>query len=73
MHETLKAKALRDMNAVALGLYAQLLNDINATTGLKLPSLFEWVKENMTLFTSDALWGSKNAFRAHPSMIEDLW
>lgn len=60
------------MNARALAYVADELNGLGPE-GLRIPSLYRWLRDFMTMATSEGIYGSQNPVREDPSLIEALW
>ncbi|KAJ3537864.1 hypothetical protein NM208_g6147 [Fusarium decemcellulare] len=61
------------MNANALAYVAQTLNAIGSDNELVVPNIYLWVRDLMTMATSEALYGPQNPIAKDPSLIDDLW
>ena len=68
----MQGQNLYRMNATALGYVADQLNDMDSD-GLKIPNLYQWLRDFMTMATSEGIYGKDNPIRQDPSLIDALW
>ncbi|CAN8100566.1 unnamed protein product [Discula destructiva] len=71
--KVLQGPPLIQMNVRALGTIADALNAIPAYSGLEIPNLYRWLRTNVTLATTDGLFGAKNPLRLDHSIIDALF
>ncbi|KAJ3543484.1 hypothetical protein NM208_g3553 [Fusarium decemcellulare] len=65
---------LHRMNANALNYISKQLEIIGSGgKPLHVPNLFLWVRELMTMATTEAMYGPENPIREDPSLQDDLW
>ncbi|KAM5357481.1 hypothetical protein ACJZ2D_016220 [Fusarium nematophilum] len=65
---------LHRMNANALKYVSKQLEVSGGSNeALQVPNLFLWVRDLMTLATTEAMYGPENPVRKNPSMVDDLW
>ena len=72
IHHSMLQEHLHKMNAAALRYIAQRLNAVTAS-GTEIPNVYMWMRDLMTLATTEALYGAKNPIRGRPDLIDDLW
>jgi len=68
----MQGQNLYRMNVAALSYIADELNDVGPD-GLRIPNLYRWLKDFMTMATSEGVYGSDNPVRSDPSLIDALW
>ena len=63
---------LDDINKTVL---RNILSDINhlATNGPQQVQLYSWLRHHLSVASTKALWGPKNPFSVHPSLVADFW
>jgi hypothetical protein len=71
IHGAMAEKHLNKMNANVLHSVALAVNGFGKT--FELDSLFYWLRNTMTLATTDALYGSHNPLRFDNSLVDALW
>lgn len=71
IHESLIGESLHKTNIAALGGIAASINGIEKC--FAPDSLFLWLRDTLTLATSDALFGSRNPLKTNTSLIDSLW
>jgi hypothetical protein len=64
-------QSLLEMNSRVLNTMARYLDQIG--TDKKTQSLYQWVKDMITLATADALYGAKNPISDDKKLIDCLW
>jgi len=71
---SLTGQGLYRMNAAMLAYVASQLNAIGAgDEGLRVPSMWLWMRDMMTMATVEAFYGHANPFRADPAGLDALW
>lgn len=70
---SLTGQGLHRMNAAMLSYVAAQLNGIDASDGLKVPSLWLWMRDMMTMATVEAFYGHQNPFRQDKEGLDALW
>ncbi|KAF4966884.1 hypothetical protein FSARC_5497 [Fusarium sarcochroum] len=74
IHPAMTGDHLHRMNANALNYVSKELATIgDAESSLKSSNLWLWLRDLITLATSEALYGPENPIRQNTSLIEDLW
>ncbi|KAK7428295.1 hypothetical protein QQZ08_005192 [Neonectria magnoliae] len=74
IHPAMTGAHLHRMNANALNYVSGQLDGIGGGgKAFEVPNLFLWVRDLMTMATTEALYGSENPLRENPSLVEDLW
>ncbi|KAF7555723.1 hypothetical protein G7Z17_g1957 [Cylindrodendrum hubeiense] len=74
IHPAMTGDHLHRMNANALNYVSKQLGAIGSgDEPLKVPNLYLWVRDLMTMATTEALYGPDNPIKEHSSLIEDLW
>lgn len=68
----MQGQHLYRMNARALNYVADELNGMDSD-GLKIQSLYEWLRSFMTIATSEGIYGKDNPVRQDPSLVDALW
>ncbi|KAK1833408.1 cytochrome P450 [Podospora conica] len=68
----MQSQHLFRMNTRALNYVADELNALGPE-GLRIPNLYRWLRDFMTMATSDGIYGSQNPVREDPSLIDALW
>jgi hypothetical protein len=71
LHGAMAEKHLGKMNASALQRVANTVNEIGTT--FETESLYLWLRNMMTVATSDALFGSRNPLRRDQSLVDAIW
>lgn len=71
IHESLMGDSLHKTNISALDAIALSINGI--VNSFAPDSLFLWLRNTLTMATSDALFGSKNPLKTNPSLVDSLW
>ncbi|KAK3319118.1 cytochrome P450 [Apodospora peruviana] len=66
-------QSLFRMNAAALNYIAEHLNSEVGEAGLKVPNLYRWLRDFMTMATAEGLYGSDNPIQKQPDLIDALW
>ncbi|KAM0431294.1 hypothetical protein ACHAPT_005265 [Fusarium lateritium] len=61
------------MNANALRYVSKELEALGGSEPSKVPNLFLWVRDLMTIATTEALYGPDNPIKGRPDLLEDLW
>lgn len=73
IHPAMTGAHLHRMNATALNYVSNELDAIgNGGEALEVPNLYQWVRDLMTLATTEALYGPDNPIRKHPNLVQDL-
>ncbi|TEA10841.1 Cholesterol 7-alpha-monooxygenase [Colletotrichum sidae] len=67
------APYVRKMNARALNYVSDELQTIAAGKPLELPNLYLWLRDLMSLATTEALYGHENPLRKDPSLLKEVW
>jgi hypothetical protein len=74
IHPALSGQHLHSMNRNALVYVASQLNDkLAQTEWLEIPNFYLWIRDLMTIATTEALYGPDNVFRDNPGLLNDLW
>ncbi|KAG5746359.1 hypothetical protein H9Q70_010950 [Fusarium xylarioides] len=74
IHPAMTGDHLHRMNANALNYVSKELATIgDAESSLKSSNLWLWLRDLITLATSEAMYGPENPIRENTSLIEDLW
>ncbi|KAM0543984.1 hypothetical protein ACHAPJ_012009 [Fusarium lateritium] len=74
IHPAMTGDHLHRMNANALNYVSQELATIgDAETPLKSSNLWLWLRDLITLATSEAMYGPENPIRENKSLVDDLW
>ncbi|KAF4983952.1 hypothetical protein FZEAL_744 [Fusarium zealandicum] len=74
IHPAMTGANLHLMTANALNYVSGQLGLIgDGGKALDIPNLYLWVRDLMTLATTEALYGPENPIRENPSLIKDLW
>ncbi|KAH7152650.1 cytochrome P450 [Dactylonectria macrodidyma] len=74
IHPAMTGSHLHKMNANALNYVSKQLDGIGGGgDAFVVPNLFVWVRDLMTMATTEALYGPDNPFRGRPSLIQDVW
>lgn len=66
----LNGPPLFEMNVRALNTISGVLNAVPADGGFQIPNLYPWLRGNIIMATTDALFGAKNPFRSDPSLMD---
>ncbi|RMJ13686.1 hypothetical protein CDV36_006655 [Fusarium kuroshium] len=61
------------MNANALKYVSKELETLGSSEPMKIPNLYLWVRDMMTIATTEALYGPDNPIKGNPGLLEDLW
>lgn len=69
----LNGKPLFAMNVVALTTVADAMNAIPANAPLEIPNLYRWLRNHITLATTNGLFGGRNPFRRDLSLVDNLF
>lgn len=74
IHKSMTADNLRQMNANALTYVSDALDGVcNGSETFKATNFFVWVRDLMTMATTEALYGPGNPLRNSASLMEDTW
>ncbi|KAM0261216.1 hypothetical protein ACHAPA_009850 [Fusarium lateritium] len=73
IHPAMTGEHLHRMNANALNCIADDINSIGNSSNLEHPNLWLWLRDSITMATSEALYGPENPLRKDPSLLTDLW
>ncbi|KAK4446199.1 cytochrome P450 [Podospora aff. communis PSN243] len=68
----MQGENLLRMNVRALGFIAEGLNEVGKE-GKKVGGLYGWLRDFMTLATSEGIYGSDNPIRGRMDLVEALW
>jgi hypothetical protein len=71
IHSSLTGENVLRMNVKALGDIADVLNAINPGKGLRVPDVFDWLRELMSMATMTALFGKNNPFTRED--VQNIW
>lgn len=71
LHEAMAAHHVSRMNTTALRYLGGVLDDMPSE--LEVPNVWLWVREQLTVATCEALFGSHNPFKEQSSLVEDIW
>ena len=70
--DALRGPKLLPLKNATLSCIADALNS-TAGDGLDVPDLYLWIRELLTVATSDGVYGNDNPIRKNPSLIDALW
>lgn len=73
IHPAMTGDHLHRMNANALNYISKDINKISGQGSLEHANLWLWLRDLVTMATSEALYGSKNPLRQDRSLLEDVW
>ncbi|KAL0934528.1 uncharacterized protein CTRU02_211327 [Colletotrichum truncatum] len=73
MHQAMTSTNVRRMNANALGYISGALDEIRIDKPLEVSNSYLWVRNLMTLATTQALYGPDNPFRKDDSLLQEIW
>ncbi|KAK6222082.1 hypothetical protein QIS74_04337 [Colletotrichum tabaci] len=74
IHKSMTADKLRQMNANALTYVSDALDGVcNGSETFEATNFFVWVRDLMTMATTEALYGPGNPLRNSASLMEDTW
>ena len=73
LHGSMSAQNVYRMNTNALRYLSGVLNDIPENQSLEIPNLWLWIRDELTVATCQALYGSHNPFKPKSQLIEDIW
>ncbi|KAF4999383.1 hypothetical protein FGRMN_2524 [Fusarium graminum] len=73
IHPSMTGDYLHRMNANALNYIAKELNNIGDPEDLDLPNTWYWLRDTITMATTEALYGPENPLREDPSLLNDIW
>lgn len=74
IHPSMTGSHLHKMNANALNYVSKQLDGIGGGgETFVVSNLFVWVRDLMTMATTEALYGPGNPFRGRPDLVQDLW
>ncbi|TIC89847.1 25-hydroxycholesterol 7-alpha-hydroxylase [Colletotrichum higginsianum] len=74
IHKSMTADNLRQMNANALTYVSDALDGVcNGSETFEATNFFVWVRNLMTMATTEALYGPGNPLRNSASLMEDTW
>ncbi|OLN81971.1 25-hydroxycholesterol 7-alpha-hydroxylase 3, partial [Colletotrichum chlorophyti] len=68
------SKYVHRMNTNALSYVATMLENMSqGSESFQAANFFVWVRDLMTVATTEALYGPGNPFKNHPNLLEDAW
>ncbi|KAH7009626.1 cytochrome P450 [Ilyonectria destructans] len=74
IHPAMTGAHLHRMNATALNYVSNELHAIGSGgEALEVINLYQWVRDLMTLATTEALYGPDNPIKKHSGLVQDLW
>lgn len=73
IHAGMTPTNVRRMNANALRYVAKVLGEIPAGEAFKTTNFFLWVRDLITLATTEALYGPANPLAKDASLMEEVW
>ncbi|KAJ4127784.1 hypothetical protein NW768_008057 [Fusarium equiseti] len=73
IHPAMAGEHIHRMNANALNYIAKDVNSIKKGSALGHGNVWLWLRDVVTMATSEALYGPENPLREDPSLLEDLW
>ncbi len=73
LHSSMTAQNIHRMNANALRYLSAVLNALPKEGDVEIPNLWLWVREELTVATCEALYGSHNPFKSGSTLVGDLW
>jgi hypothetical protein len=71
VHGALAAEHLHKMNATMLNEVGTYMNGLAGT--FEVDSLYLWIRNTITMATSDMLFGSHNPVKQDPTLVDSLW
>lgn len=70
----LKGESLRKLNIAAIQFIEKRLHgQFDDGEWIKVPNLYLWLRDTMSLAGSEALWGSNNPLAGSPELMNDFW
>jgi hypothetical protein len=72
IHAAMQPKYLHTMNAKALEYVADALHSV-PDNGMDIANLYLWLRELITIATTEALYGSENPWKKDPALVDALW
>ena len=73
IHPAMTGEHIHRMNANALNYIAKDINGIKKGSKMEHGNVWLWLRDVVTMATSEALYGPENPLRKDPSLLEDLW
>ncbi|KAH8172416.1 cytochrome p450 domain-containing protein [Sarocladium implicatum] len=73
LHSSMSAQNVYRMNANALRYLSGVLDAIPASEPLEIPNLWLWIRDELTVATCEALYGSHNPFKPGNRLLDDTW
>lgn len=75
IHSNMQPKHVHAMNVKALSGISKIFDEIKPgeNEGLDVENMFDWLKDFITIATTDALLGPHSPFAKDPSLYDDLW
>lgn len=74
LHSSMTGKYVPSMNQIALGYISdELSSKFTEKQSVEVPSFYGWLRDLVTMATSEGLYGPGNILRHNLKLIDDLW